>query len=58
MKFCIIGNGAMGVSHLKALGNVPGMEVTAIQSRTADPLLRGALSRRTSPRFSGQVRGK
>ncbi len=36
MKFCIVGNGAMGVAHLKALRNVPGMEVTAIQSRTAE----------------------
>ena len=36
MKFCIVGNGAMGVAHLKALANIPGMEVTAIQSRTAE----------------------
>lgn len=36
MKFCVVGNGAMGVAHLKALGNIPGMEVTAIQSRTAE----------------------
>jgi 2-hydroxy-4-carboxymuconate semialdehyde hemiacetal dehydrogenase len=36
MKFCVVGNGAMGVAHLKALKNVPGMEVTAIQSRTAE----------------------
>lgn len=36
MKFCIVGNGAMGVAHLKALRNIPGAEVTAIQSRTAE----------------------
>src|SRR4051794_23914384 len=36
MKFCVVGNGAMGVAHLKALANVPGMEVTALQSRTAE----------------------
>ena len=36
MKFCIIGNGAMGVAHLKALKAIPGMDVTAIQSRTPD----------------------
>ena len=36
MKFCIVGNGAMGVAHLKALKNIPGAEVTAIQSRTAE----------------------
>jgi 2-hydroxy-4-carboxymuconate semialdehyde hemiacetal dehydrogenase len=36
MKFCIVGNGAMGVAHLKALAAIPGMEVTAIQSRTAE----------------------
>ena len=36
MKFCIVGNGAMGVAHLKALRNIEGVEVTAIQSRTAE----------------------
>ena len=36
MKFCIVGNGAMGVAHLKALKAIPGVEVTAIQSRTAE----------------------
>jgi len=36
MKFCIVGNGAMGVAHLKALKAIPGVEVTAIQSRTPE----------------------
>ena len=36
MKFCIVGNGARGVAHLKALRNIEGVEVTAIQSRTAE----------------------
>jgi 2-hydroxy-4-carboxymuconate semialdehyde hemiacetal dehydrogenase len=36
MKFCVVGNGAMGVSHLKALKNISGAEVTVLQSRTQD----------------------
>jgi 2-hydroxy-4-carboxymuconate semialdehyde hemiacetal dehydrogenase len=36
MKFCVVGNGAMGVAHLKALKAIPGMEVTALQSRTQE----------------------
>ena len=36
MKFCVVGNGAMGAAHLKALKNIPGMEVTALQSRTQE----------------------
>ena len=36
MKFCVVGSGAMGVSHLKALAKIPGAEVTALQSRTQE----------------------
>ena len=36
MKFCIVGNGAMGVAHLKAINAIPGMQVTALQSRTKE----------------------
>jgi 2-hydroxy-4-carboxymuconate semialdehyde hemiacetal dehydrogenase len=36
MRFCVIGNGAMGVAHLKALANIPGMQVTALASRTKE----------------------
>ena len=36
MRFCVIGNGAMGVAHLKALANIPGVEVTALASRVME----------------------
>lgn len=36
MRFCVIGNGAMGVAHLKALANIPGAQVTALASRVLE----------------------
>jgi 2-hydroxy-4-carboxymuconate semialdehyde hemiacetal dehydrogenase len=36
MRFCVIGNGAMGVAHLKALANIPGVQVTALASRVLE----------------------
>ena len=36
MRFCISGNGAMGVAHLKAIKAIEGSQVTVLQSRTKE----------------------
>ena len=36
MKICLAGTGAMGVVHMKALGEIAGVEVVAVNSRTKE----------------------
>jgi 2-hydroxy-4-carboxymuconate semialdehyde hemiacetal dehydrogenase len=36
MRICLAGTGAMGVVHLKALQKIPGVEVVAVNARTAE----------------------
>jgi len=36
MRFCISGNGAMAVAHLKAIKAIEGSDVTVLQSRTQE----------------------
>jgi 2-hydroxy-4-carboxymuconate semialdehyde hemiacetal dehydrogenase len=36
MKICLAGTGAMGVTHMKALRRIDGVEVVSINSRTAE----------------------